>query len=245
MAFKTTLKIFDEHGILYDTAATFGRRSFKLGDVVTDRRPLRADPVEDTTARIVRAMVRAGVVREVREGGPFEVLARGGKDGGVVLGDELDAIEIRIVRADEDEGALTYTLEVSVPESALEYPSSRKRGLSTGYAWGVGSAADVTKARAAMAAAAAELAAKNPHWRDPARKVRVAVGALNKRWTGLRPATMGDADVFEALARHGLAEPTGKGLGMRPGHLTSAAGSTLSEQDWLDVRDELDDYPRY
>ena len=158
MTLKTTLKIFDEHGVIYDTAATFGRRSFKLGDVVTDRRSLRVDPVEDTTERVVRGLLRAGFVREVQDGGPFEVKG----SSGAVLGDELDQISLRVVRMDEDEGAHTYTLEVSIPESALERPGHASGRQSGRAARG----SDVAKARAAMTAAAAELTARDRLQRD-------------------------------------------------------------------------------
>ncbi len=127
MTLKTPIRIFDENSVLYDTAATFGRRSFVLGEVVSDRRAPRFNPVEDTTERVVRGLLRTGFVRELRDGGPYEVKG----SGGAVLGDELGEISLRVLRADEDEGAFTYTLEVSIPESALERPATR-RGRSGG-----------------------------------------------------------------------------------------------------------------
>lgn len=102
---------------------------------------------------------------------------------------------------------------------------------------------DVTKARAAMTAAAAELTARDRLQRDQTRNVRIAVAALNIRSQGLRPATMGEIDVYEALARHGLAEAPARGNVFRPGHLSVAASTLLTVQDHMDARDMLEDAP--
>lgn len=126
--------------------------------------------------------------------------------------------------------------------------SGSKRGLSSGKSGKSGRASrggDVAKARAAMTAAAAELTARDRLQRDQTRNVSIAVAALGMRPQGVRPASMGEVDVYEALARHGLAEATGRGNTHRAGHLTPIASTLLSVEDQRDALAMLDDHPQH
>ena len=121
--------------------------------------------------------------------------------------------------------------------------SGSKRGLSSGKSRATRD--DVAKARAAMTAAAAELTARDRLQRAQTRNVRIAVAALSMRPQGARPASMGEVDVYEALARNGLAEATGRGNTHRAGHLTPIASTLLSVEDQRDALAMLDDHPQH
>jgi len=96
------------------------------------------------------------------------------------------------------------------------------------------------KALAAIAAAAQEIAAAHPRWPRTDRIVREAVAQLGMRPRGVVAATMSGADVFETLARHGLATEA-PGLTFRAGPLTAAAQEFVSEDEREQAADELED----
>lgn len=122
MSIKATINVFDGNFVLGDTIRELGSR-FALGDLTSThfRSADRiSEEIERTYEAIVQDMVHKKIGRRLRDGS-VEIFGT----GGLVLGDDLSDIKVRVVGHHVDHGSMalndmSYDLEVEIPDSVLE-----------------------------------------------------------------------------------------------------------------------------